>query len=138
VCSRIRTQAVPEFAKTWSAVRAPSPPVPPVEDCVKDAFFACPIWSMVSICASATFSSVRNAYFRDSSPNGKEDNQQPEEAGPRMEHVHPSDEYSCGNASRSEFVASCSIDYEGESREDLGEMIDEPHAESWAVPLRAK
>ncbi|KXT14253.1 hypothetical protein AC579_6703 [Pseudocercospora musae] len=31
---RIRIHAQPEFAQTWIAFRAPSPPVPPVEDCV--------------------------------------------------------------------------------------------------------
>ena len=36
-------QAVPELAKTCAEVLAPSPPVPPVEDCVRRDLASCPI-----------------------------------------------------------------------------------------------
>ncbi|KAI7555016.1 hypothetical protein KC331_g136 [Hortaea werneckii] len=35
VCARIRRQATPEFARTCTALRGPSPPAPPVEDVVR-------------------------------------------------------------------------------------------------------
>lgn len=43
MCRAMRREAQPELAKTWMALRAPSPPVPPVADWVRWDFWEWPI-----------------------------------------------------------------------------------------------
>ncbi|KAI7164455.1 hypothetical protein KC319_g23451, partial [Hortaea werneckii] len=43
VCATISRQATPEFARTCTALRAPSPPAPPVEEVVSVCLALCPI-----------------------------------------------------------------------------------------------
>jgi hypothetical protein len=53
------THAKPELAKTWADVRAPSPPDPPSEDCVRWLFASWPIWRVLGTVAEARHIAVK-------------------------------------------------------------------------------